>query len=746
MTGIETTVVTAIANGFIGQMAKSGWEGIIQNELLNKDVGQLVKEGKYLFLNEYTQRYWNRHGVIKVLKMSKPMNLESIYINVKCLEDLVRDYYEENLENKYRESNQRRFSFRDNDKQDGLVFANQEQYLMVFGEPGIGKSTFLRKVGLEALKGNLQPLTHDVDIKPLKGLSGIFNFFKQGSERRNDALIPVLLELKNFKENEINIQAFIENEFKICHFPNVKKNIRKKLEKGELLILLDGLDEVPSDNINEVVKKIQDFVDLYDKNRFIISCRTAFRKNFKRFTNIEIVEFDDHQIQSFINNWFSFELKENNRRGQNCWELLQKQEYKSAKELCQTPLLLTFLCVIYQKKQSFPTDRSILYQEALDILLADWAEHNELQENRSIDKKLNINLSVKIEKLLLSKIAYDNFLEDKLFFRKEDIVHQIEHNLQETFNFSQSPDGNKVLKTIEIEQGILVERARNKYSFSHLTFQEYLTAQYIYDNDLIEEVVKNHVTETRWKEVFLLVAGVMRGKADKLLLAMEKEAHDYLKTPLGQSKLVPILQWADEMTKDSPDSPIKPVGRRAIAYANANAYAYNIANTTFYGDANANANAYAYAYANANANANAYKIAIANTYPIANANSDAIGSTNAILIDQFVKLANLFSQDRIFSSVNIPQLIADLEDLKRVIPNDNANKKERREFVKQLFKIWNKTFVLTPELLNLSSKEIEEIDNHYFYINRLILDCKKVAVNISPTVWQEIEDRMLRVS
>jgi hypothetical protein len=278
MTGIETTVVTAIANGFIGQIIKSGWEGIIQNELLNKDVGQLVRERKYLFLKEYTDRYWNRHGMIKVLKMSKPMNLESIYINVKCLGHLVRDYYDENLEDRYRESKQRRFSFSDNEKQDGLLFANQEQYLMVFGGPGIGKSTFLRKVGLEALKGG------------------------QGSYRHQ--LTPVLLDLKNFKETEIDIQEFIKNEFKICGFPDVEKNISKKLEKGELLILLDGLDEVPSDNINVVVEKIQDFVDRYKKNRFVISCRTAFRKNFKRFTDIEIVEFDAHQIKDFIKNWF----------------------------------------------------------------------------------------------------------------------------------------------------------------------------------------------------------------------------------------------------------------------------------------------------------------------------------------------------------------------------------------------------------------------------------------------------------
>jgi hypothetical protein len=86
-------------------------------------------------------------------------------------------------------------------------------------------------------------------------------------------------------------------------------------------------------------------------------------------------------------------------------------------------------------------------------------------------------------------------------------------------------------------------------------------------------------------------------------------------------------------------------------------------------------------------------------------------------------------------------LIADLQTLEQVVP-DNTNKKERQEFVKQLFKIWNGAFSLTYEL---SIEELQKIDKHYFYINRLILDCKKVAVNISPTVWQEIEDRMLRV-
>ncbi len=189
------------------------------------------------------------------------------------------------------------------------------------------------------------------------------------------------------------------------------------------------------------------------------------------------------------------------------------------------------------------------------------------------------------------------------------------------------------------------------------------------------------------------------------------------------------------MTKDSLDSPIKAVGRRAIAYAIANFYDRSM--DVFY----------AYTYANYIFCAYADDIAIADN-KVLRINChicNHIFSDMAIAIEEWVKLANLLAQKRIFSRANIPKLIADLEELKKLIPNNEGNRKKRQEFIDELFKIWNTAFSLTPQLLNLSIfDEIKKIDRHYFYINRLILDCQKVAVNISPTVWQEIEDLMLR--
>ena len=57
------------------------------------------------------------------------------------------------------------------------------------------------------------------------------------------------------------------------------------------------------------------------------------------------------------------------------------------------------------------------------------------------------------------------------------------------------------MKSIEAQHGLLVERAKGIYSFSHLTFQEYFTAQKIVNDQRLPDLVE-HITEKRWREVF----------------------------------------------------------------------------------------------------------------------------------------------------------------------------------------------------------------------------------------------------
>ncbi|WP_242059442.1 MULTISPECIES: NACHT domain-containing protein [Nostoc] len=647
------------------------------------------------------------------------------YTAVQFLDDEAIQSFEsiENLEKLYRQANSRRFQPQNCGKQEGIKVANDKQYLMVIGGPGAGKSTFVRKMGLEALKGK-------------KGE------FKHGC-------IPVFIELKRFTSSNIKIETFIAEEFRTCGFPSPDKFAAKALEEGKLLIFLDGLDEVPTKNLTEAISEIQNFVDKYDKNRFIASCRTAaYRSAFRRFSDVSMADFDDTQIQQFIYNWFHCEADKQAKTGEKCWELLQKPEHEAAKELAHTPLLLTFLCLVYDRSQNFPDNRSVLYRKALRILLEEWAS-----EKRILRDEIYQGLHTELEEILLSEIAYTGFESDRLFFSQRDIVQQIKTFLASNLNAPQHLNGESVLDAIAVQQGILVERAEDVFSFSHLTLQEYLTAQYIDDHRQVEKLVTQHLTDQRWKEVFLLVAGLMRGGADELLLLMEREARKYINTP----KLKALINWAEEVTAGS-EGNYKRVGKRAAAIA----IAYGItfpkkAITIGIAKAYAIATTYAIRYADAYADdfdiyaiayddAHAHAIAARQTIPI----SDSHFYIYTVSILDTVSIANTIIHELeklkifIFNKVHFTLLIARLKALQTKMSDYKQPLEADQAFFESIQQTWLNAFNLTQEMVNLSKEEAESLRD-YLYANYLIIQCKQAAVRVSPQTWEAIEARMLLV-
>ncbi|ACK73672.1 putative signal transduction protein with Nacht domain protein [Gloeothece citriformis PCC 7424] len=651
------------------------------------------KEKVFRASQKYVSNYYKNYGTLQVLGMRKPVSLDSIYTTVKLLSETDNLKYI-NIQNKDKIS---LFSRDGNNKKPGIKVANDQPYLMVLGAPGAGKSTFLRKIGLEAFKGQYGNYNH--------------------------ACIPVFLELKRFDKQKINLSNIISSIFQDCGFTNSGQLITKALKKGKILILLDGLDEVPSQTINQVISQIQEFIKAYKNNRFIISCRrAAYRSYFKDFQEVEIADFDHEQIKQFINNWFQSDLDLRAKTAHKCWAELEKNE--KAKELAKTPLLLTFICLVYDEGQSLPKNRSILYKEALQILLKKWAAEKRLERD-----PIYGGFTTELEEILLAEIAFNGFKKDQFLFNKQELTQQIKTFLAENINPPQQLDGEAVLNAIAIQQGILVERAEDIYSFSHLTLQEYLTAQYIVNNNLIEELVIDHVTDVRWQEIFLLVAGLMQEKrgADRLLLLMEKQALNYLNTPTGKKRLIPLLRWAEDITTGSP-ADLKPVAKRAVAlnFANAKAYAYALAK------------AYAKAYAKANAKANA------NLLAKAYAKANALAKTNAIVY--FIYVANEMNKlPSIFQNVNLQELIHKLKQLAAKRPKENSSEQAQKRFFQTLIDTWLEAFHLTFEMINLSVEEVEEIDKKYSYIYWLMLQCQEAAARVTSKTWEGIEDRMFRV-
>ncbi|MEM7773946.1 MAG: histidine kinase, partial [Cyanobacteria bacterium P01_A01_bin.37] len=199
------TVVGAIADPIFEQLWKMS-EGVFSDI---KKTSNMVDGTNRLIAacEKYEQRFGDRHGRVKVMPglMKEAVSLDSIYTAVKLLDDRSIRYFrtEQDLEEAYRKAARRSFQLGTDERLKGMEIANREQFLMVLGGPGIGKSTFLRKIGIEALK-------------------------KGGQLQRE--CIPVLIELKDLKDKDIDLAKIIAKEFEVCGFPGAEAFTARVLE------------------------------------------------------------------------------------------------------------------------------------------------------------------------------------------------------------------------------------------------------------------------------------------------------------------------------------------------------------------------------------------------------------------------------------------------------------------------------------------------------------------------------------
>ena len=294
------------------------------------------------------------------------------------------------------------------------------------------------------------------------------------------------------------------------------------MKKGKALILLDGLDEVQEEDTKRVLNQVQTFSDEFGNNQFVITCRIAAKEyTFQGFTEIEVADFNFQQITTFAKNWFQFHNDQ--VKGERFIKKLK--ENKPIIELATNPLLLTLLCLVFGEVGNFPANRSELYKEGVDVLLKKW------DIKRNIERyQVYKNLSLQRKEDLLSQISLTTFEQKDYFFKQKIVEEYIADFIYHLPDARIVPeelklDSEAVLKSIEAQHGLLVERAKGIYSFSHLTFQEYFAAREIVANYKEASLIE-HITEKRWREVFLLTTGMTR-KADNLMCLM-KEGIDNL--------------------------------------------------------------------------------------------------------------------------------------------------------------------------------------------------------------------------
>jgi predicted NACHT family NTPase len=482
----------------------------------------------------------HRCGKMRILDMEQEIEYGDIYSSVNILEKITghdRSTFDEMLATCQKEDFDRLLLGKVKEERvPGLEAVDRYSKLMILGKPGAGKTTFMKRLAMLCNRGEFQ------------------------SQR-----IPIFVSLKEFAEAETQpkLLEYIDRQWLEFGVITAAKTL---LSAGHGFVLLDGLDEVREDDNKRVLKEIKNFTRLYRDCQIVITCRiAAWEYKFESFTEVEVADFDEDQIAEFINKWFQTKGKP-----PTADRMLSKLSVrKPVMELATNPLLLTLLCLIFDNGSDFPSSRSELYEEGLNILLRKWDATRDIDRHQIYKK-----LSLKRKEDLLSQLAFDTFDRGEYFFKQSTVERHITEYIRNipgtaTDEEALQLDSEAVLRSIMAQHGLLVERAKGIFSFSHLTFHEYFAAKRIVDSSIAQgnegflRLAKN-VTHNRWREVFFLVVEMLPD-ASGCLLTIKQEIDGLL---ADDEKYQQYLIWLDEKCRSIDDKTALSIHSVYLFYLN----------------------------------------------------------------------------------------------------------------------------------------------------------------------------------
>lgn len=396
--------------------------------------------------------------------------------------------------------------------------------LLILGDPGSGKSTFMKHLAYTLAQARLatdaqateNSAAPDVVPHPV----GALQPWSHG------LLLPLRVELRHvaaFAESHTTtdkVRLFMHylehrlDEWRLKDFwPETESLFRQPTP--QLLVLLDGLDEVATDQRSLLVDLVNDLVARYRQHRYLVTCRpyayVGQPWQLADFRTVTLAPFNPPQINRFVENWYA-RLAEREQldaptRQRRLQEALRRPDLRA---LAECPLLLTVMAQLHTFSSQLPDDRGQLYADSVNLLLQRWESRHD--QKPSLLEQLAIpGLRLDDLEAALAHVAFQ--AQSQQATEASDASADIgEGELRQWLAPYFHDDWNKAgrfIAYIRERAGLLIRHQTAAYIFPHRTFQEYLAACHLVNSADYPTTAADLVRAdpVRWREVFLLAAG-----------------------------------------------------------------------------------------------------------------------------------------------------------------------------------------------------------------------------------------------
>lgn len=363
---------------------------------------------------------------------------------------------------------------------------------------------------------------------------------KSGDALPDLELLPVLIRCREWKEHirrpiPILLQS-IANITGQLSLTELWDALQPILKKGQVLLLVDGLDEIHNDADRATfVDNLESFLHEHKLVRLVVTSREAgfslVAPPLTRFCEKwKIAPLEADTIRLLCGYWHSLMVGDTNISASESREVSERIIQNDAlQRLAENPLLLTMLLVVKHGAGRLPPDRVSLYDRAVEVLLDTW--------NIKGHEPLNLKEAVP----QLACVAFQLMLLGRQTATEKEllaILDEAREKVDQIRRYAKDTP-SEFLKRVELRSSLLVEAGHQLegsrtvpfYQFRHLTFQEHLAAvaaaegHYIgyQKDDTVLTPLKDHLFLERWKEVVPMAAVLARKQAEPLIAALVRE-------------------------------------------------------------------------------------------------------------------------------------------------------------------------------------------------------------------------------
>ena len=389
--------------------------------------------------------------------------------------------------------------------------------LVIVGDPGCGKTTFLRWVAhclaadrLGRAPGPDAAARHlGLDLARLPLLVRITDWldFIAGEQARRRG--PARARTADW------LIEFLADDARGHNLGLTADDFRRLLNAGDAMILLDGLDEAPDQGRRRtLVEVIECVARAYRDCPLVVTSRPAALQEetlLSGFVHTTIDRLDPAAIARFLGRWSRALFPDSARQAEDHRRALAAALdcRPEIRRLARNAVMLTALAVVHWNDKRLPEQRAELYESILNWLI----QAREARPGRAPAQRCRQLL--KDLALAMQGDPQGRQVQVTRHWAAERIAHRFRAGDAADPGPLECAEG--FLLDEEQDSGILVRRG-NQLRFWHLTFQEYLAAQALAGladgerNTLLlgsGGAAVPAVYRPEWRETVLLLGGVL---------------------------------------------------------------------------------------------------------------------------------------------------------------------------------------------------------------------------------------------